>query len=271
MLQLCAIVEDSFTNMEHSARRRREAILSQVIEKSRVNVTSLAEQFGVSQATVRRDLKALADDRQVRLVHGGAEPARISDFSFRAKARRNQDAKRVIGRLAAELIGDDMQIFLDSGTTCFEVAPLLKRQRSLTVIVSSARLALELPDTPGIHIILLGGQYRPDRMDTIGPLAAATLDQLRGYTALIGADGLDMEFGLTASDMDSAFLHRQVVQHAASTWLLVDHSKFATPSLVKIAEWDKVQRVITDQPPEPAWAEFLAARGIEVTYPEQAV
>jgi len=233
-------------------------------------VKSLAEEFGVSEATIRRDLKALADSRQVRLVYGGAEQARISDYSFRAKARRNQDAKRIVGRLAAELVGDDEQIFLDSGTTCFEVAPLLKRQRSLTVIVSSARLALELPDAPDINIILLGGQYRPDRMDTIGQLAAATLDQLRGYTALIGADGLDMEFGLTASDMDSAFLHRQVVQHAAATWLLVDHSKFATPSLVKIAEWDKVQRVITDQPPQPAWAEFLAARGIEVTYPDAA-
>jgi len=242
-----------------------------MIDKSRVSVAALAEQFAVSQATVRRDLKVLADSRQVRLVHGGAEPARTSDYSFHAKARRNQDAKRVIGRLAAELIGDDEQIFLDSGTTCFEVAGLLKRRRSLTVIVSSARLALELPDAPGINVILLGGQYRPDRMDTIGQLASATLDQLRGYTALIGADGLDMEFGPTASDMDSAFLHRQVVQHAAATWLLVDHSKFAAPSLVKIVEWEKIQRVITNAPPPQEWREFFAAKGIEVTCPEQAV
>ena len=254
--------------MEHSAQQRRDVILAHVLEKSRVSVKSLAEEFGVSEATIRRDLKALADSRQVRLVYGGAEPARINDYSFRAKARRNQDAKRVIGRLAAELIGDDEQIFLDSGTTCFEVAPLLKRQRGLTVIVNSARLALELPDAPGINIITLGGRYRPDRMDTIGPLATATLDQLRGYTALIGADGLDMEFGLTASDMESAFLYRQAVQHAAATWLLVDHSKFATPSLFKIVEWTAVQRVITDQPPQPAWMEFLTARNIEVTYPE---
>jgi len=261
-------MDDPSINMEQSAQQRRDAILAQVIDKSRVSVTALAEQFNVSQATVRRDLKTLADSRQVRLVHGGAETARISDFSFHAKARRNQDAKRVIGKLAAELIGDDEQIFLDSGTTCFEVAALLKRQRSLTVIVSSARLALELPDAPGINIITLGGRYRPDRMDTIGPLATATLDQLRGYTALIGADGLDMEFGPSASDMDSAFLHRQVIQHAARTWLLVDHSKFATSSMFKIADWPTVQRVITDQPPPQEWTEFLTTRGIEVTCPE---
>ena len=256
--------------MEYSAQQRRDAILAQVMEQSRVSVTSLAERFGISQATVRRDLKALADGRQVRLVHGGAEPARISDYSFHAKARRNQDAKRVIGRLAAELIGDDERIFLDSGTTCFEVAAPLKRRRGLTIIVNSARLALELPDAPGANIIMLGGRYRPDRMDTTGQLAAATLAQLRDYTALIGADGLDKELGPMASDMESASLYNQAVQHAARTWLLVDHSKFAASSLVKIAEWDKIQRVITDQPPQPVWSEFLSQRGIKVTCPGDA-
>ncbi|MFA6134042.1 MAG: DeoR/GlpR family DNA-binding transcription regulator [Phycisphaerae bacterium] len=256
--------------MKYTTQQRRDLILSQVLENNHVKVKELADSIAVSEATVRRDLKSLADDNQIKLVYGGAEQLRISDFSFRAKARRNYEAKRVVGRLAAELIGDDEQIFIDSGTTCFELAPMLKRKRGLTIIANSSRLVLELPDVPGINIITLGGRYRPDRMDAVGPLATAALDQLRGYTALIGADGLSMDFGLTASDMESAFLFRQAVQNAAATWLLVDHSKFLTPSLFKIVDWEAISRVITDCPPRPEWAEFLSARNIEVIYPQEA-
>jgi DeoR/GlpR family transcriptional regulator of sugar metabolism len=247
---------------------RRERILAEVAEKGHVTVRDLASGIAVSEATVRRDLKALADGNQIQLVYGGAAQLRTSDYSFRAKARRNFDAKRAIGRLAAELVGDDEQIFIDSGTTCFEMAAMLKRKRGLTIIVNSARLVMELPDAPGITVFTLGGRYRPDRMDTVGPLATATLDQLRGYLAFIGSDGLSMDFGPTASDSESAFLYRQAVRNARQTCLLVDRSKFLTPSLFKIVEWEAISKVLTDGAPPPEWAEFLASRQIQCMYPQ---
>ena len=129
------------------------------------------------------------------------------------------------------------------------MVPFLKRKRGLSIIVNSARLALEL-DAPGMSVILLGGQYRPDRMDTVGPLAIATLDQLRGYLCFIGADGLDMDFGPAAADIESADLNRLAVRNARETVLLVDHTKFAAPSLFKIVDWEPISRVVTDQPPD---------------------
>ena len=255
--------------MEYTTQERRAIILTQVLDEGHVTVKELAAKIGISEATVRRDLKSLADANQVKLVYGGAQQVRTSDYSFRAKVRRNYEAKKVVGRLAAELIRDGEQIFIDSGTTCFEMAPWLQRKQGLTIIVNSARLVMELPEVHGMNIITLGGMYRPDRMDTVGPLAVATLDQLRGYTALIGADGLSMDFGLTASDMESAFLYRQAVRNAAATWLLVDHSKFLTPSLFKIVDWDAISRVVTDTPPPPEWTEFLKAREIEVIFPQE--
>lgn len=255
--------------MECTTQERRDIILTQVLDKGRVRVKELAAEIGISEATVRRDLKSLAEAKQVKLVYGGAEQLRTADYSFRAKVRRNYEAKKIVGRLAAELVGDGEQIFIDSGTTCFEMAPWLKRKQGLTIIVNSARLVMELPEVHGMNIITLGGMYRPDRMDTVGPLAVATLDQLRGYTALIGADGLSMDFGLTACDMESAFLYRHAVSHAAATWLLVDHSKFQTPSLFKIVDWDAISRVITDTAPPPEWTEFLRTREIEVIHPKE--
>jgi DeoR/GlpR family transcriptional regulator of sugar metabolism len=252
--------------MRASARKRREAILSEVYENKEVTSSSLAERLGVSEATIRRDLRALADSGQLDLVYGGAVPPTNSDYSYRSKALRNVEAKKTVGQLAAGLVQDGEQLFIDSGTTCFEMTPHLRPKRGLSIIVNSARLALEL-DTPNVDVIMLGGHYRPDRMDTVGPLAMAALDQLRGYVAFISADGLSTEFGLTASDVESAFMYRLAVRHARETVLLVDHSKFLSPSLCKIVEWDPIARVVTDRPPDAKWMEFFAEREIEVITP----
>lgn len=252
----------------NSFRQRREKILAAILEKRHVSARDLAVGVSASEATIRRDLRALAADGEVELVYGGATLRRPSDYSFRSKGQRNVEAKRAIGRLAADLVGEDEQIFLDSGTTCFELLPFLKARRRLSIICSSARLALEM-DTPGISVLLLGGQYRPDRMDTVGSLATATLDQLRGYLCFIGADGLDQAFGPTAADLESADLNRRAVRNARQTVLLVDHTKFAAASLCKIVDWELVSRIVTNRAPAAEWMDFLSARGIQVDYPEE--
>lgn len=249
-----------------SSKQRREAILSAVMERRHVTPKDLAIHLDVSEATVRRDLKALADEGRLELVYGGATLPRAGDFSFQSKLARNAEGKRMIGKLAAELVSDGDQIFVDSGTTCYEMAPFLKRRRGLSVIANSARLAMEL-DVAGISVILIGGQFRRDRMDTVGPLAASSLDQLRGYVAFIGSDGISMEFGPAAADIESADIYRRAVRNARETVLLVDHSKFSSPSLFKIVDWNAIKRLVTDRPVDREWNEFLRTRGIEVIHP----
>jgi len=258
------------TGMSSSTRQRRERILNEVYETGHVSVSNLAAACAVSEATVRRDLRSLARTHPIELVYGGASLVRSCDFSFRSKSMRNIEAKKIIGRLAADLVEDGDTIFLDSGTTCFEMAPFLKRRRSLSVIVNSARLAMEL-DAPGLNVILLGGKYRPERMDTIGPIAISTLDQLRGYLAFIGADGLSMNFGLTASDIDSASLYRLAVRNAGKTVLVADNSKFVSPSLFKIVDFEAISKVVTEKPPGDEWTRFFASRGIELICQSQGI
>ncbi len=252
--------------MSTGTDRRRDFILRQILDHGRVEVKTLAQAMAVSDATVRRDLRSLADLAQVELVYGGATLPRATDFSFRSKAMRNVEAKRVIGELAAGLVPDNDQIFVDSGTTCFEMCRHLRRRRGLRVIVNSARLAFELGNGE-IGVILIGGAYRPERMDSVGPLATTTIEQLRGYVAFVGADGLSRDFGVSASDIESAHLYRQAIRNARETILLVDHTKLMAPSLFKICELDDISRIVTDQKPDAEWQEFLAARGIEVIFP----
>jgi len=253
--------------MRLSTRHRHDRILAEAYENRHVVASELAEVLEVSEATVRRDLHALAEAGHLELVYGGADLPRKADTSFRAKAMRNIEAKRVVGRLAATLIADGDQVFVDSGTTCFEMTGALKAKRGVSIIVNSARLALEL-DTPNLEVIMLGGQYRPSHMDTVGPLAMSALEQLRGYAAFIGADGLSREFGLAASDIESAHLFRLAVRNASRTVVLVDHTKFQAPSLCQIVDWDSVDTVVTDTTPPPAWGEFLSSHKIEVLHPD---
>ena len=118
-----------------------------------------------------------------------------------------------------------------------------------------------------LQVILLGGEYRPDRMDNVGPLANTTLGELHGYHAFISADGLNREVGLMASDVESAYIFRLAVANAKETTLLADHTKFHANALCKIVGWDRVSRVVTDHKPDEEWTTFFEEQNIEVIHP----
>jgi DeoR/GlpR family transcriptional regulator of sugar metabolism len=253
--------------MSRATRDRREFISKQVLKYKHVTVRDLAARMGVSEATVRRDLHELSSQGRVELYYGGAGLPRMMDYSFQSKSIRNPEAKRIIGGLAAELVNDGDHVLLDSGSTCFQMVGGLTGRRGLSVITNSNRLVEELAGLAEISVIVLGGQYRRDRMDTVGPLAHATLEQLHGYVTFIGADGLSMDVGPTASDIESAELYRLAVRNARETILLVDHTKFRRPSLFKVTDWESVSQVVTDRSPEDEWMRFFEAKGIHLLCP----
>lgn len=253
--------------MASSMQQRRESILAQAYQNGRVEVSRLSADLKVSEATVRRDLRNLADEGLLQLTHGGASVLQQSDYSFLSKSVRNVGAKKTLGELASTLIQDGDQIFLDSGTTSFETASYLRSKRGLTVIVNSIRTAQALT-APGVRVLLLGGHYRPERMDAVGPMAEASLERLRGYRAFFGSDGLAMDFGPTSIDVESAAVISQAVANARETVLLVDSSKFGSPALYRIVEWSRVSTLVTDKRPDEAWTEFLEKQGIKVIFPQ---
>ena len=246
--------------------QRKEQILSSAYQAGYVMVRQLATQLGVSEATIRRDLHGLASEGLLELTHGGASVVRKTDFSFLSKSVRNVKAKEEIAKLASDLITDGEHLFLDSGTTCFQMTPYLRSKRNLSIIINSARMAQEL-NIPTINVLMLGGHYRSDRMDTVGPMAAEVLERLRGYRAFLGTDGLGMDFGITASDVDSAHIHSLAAKNATELIVLADNTKFGHPSLYKIMGFNQISTVVTNERPSQEWEEFLESHSVKIVYP----
>jgi DeoR/GlpR family transcriptional regulator of sugar metabolism len=107
-------------------------------------------------------------------------------------------------------------------------------------------------------------------MDTVGPMATAALERLRGYQAFVGADGLAVDFGLTAVDIESAHMFGLAVRNARQAVLVADHSKFDAPSLHKIVDWEAISTVVTDTKPSQQWLDFFAGRGTKIVFPEDS-
>ena len=250
-----------------SIQQRKEAILAKAYQNGQVVATRLAEELGISDATVRRDLRALAEAGLLELNHGGAQLRKNLDYSFISKSMRNVEAKRRIAQIAAGLIEGGQQVFLDSGTTCFHIAGYLRGKKNISVIVNSVRTAQEL-HTPDLHVLMLGGQYRADRMDSVGPITAETLAKIRGYRAFIGCDGAGMDFGPSSIDIDSAHIFSMAIRNARESILLADYSKFESPALFKIANWNSISMVITEKPPPAKWTRFFEQNQIQILYPE---
>jgi len=105
-------------------------------------------------------------------------------------------------------------------------------------------------------------------MDTVGPLAQAALEQLHGFVAFLGADGLSMDHGLTASDVESAFLFRRAAENAREVIVVADHTKFVAAALCRVVGWEEIDAVVTDRQPAEPWMQFFQDKNIDVISPD---
>ena len=247
-------------------QKRRDTILTNAYQSGHVSVRTIASELKVSEATIRRDLHGLASEGLLKLTHGGATVVKTSHYSFISKSRRNIEAKRVIAKLACELISDGEQLFLDSGTSCYEMTTYLRSKKSLSVILNSVRTGQEL-EAPGVNVLLLGGQYRPEMMDSVGPITYEVLERLRGYRAFLGTDGISQDFGLTAVDIDSAHIFTLAARNARECVLLADSTKFDQPSLYKIIDLSDVSTIVTEKKPTSDWMQYFNEQNVRVVYP----
>ncbi len=227
----------------------RHGLIAQAVRESgSVTVQGLAELTGASEMTIRRDLDTLAAQGVLERVRGGARTLllRGEEPPFALRAREAVDTKRRIAAEVSSLIADGETVLLDSGTTCLEVARLL-RQRPLTVMPLSLQAIHILGDAPGPTTLMVpGGQPRAAEGALTGPLTLASLSALRFDTAVIGCCGLSAAEGLTAYDLDDAAVKKASIASSRRVIVATDGSKLGRTAYAYVGPSTQLHTLVTD-------------------------
>lgn len=250
------------------AEERRADIVRWVNEKKKVLVPELIEHYKVSPATIRGDLRELEASGLIRRTHGGAIPGDAAKAGYEPEAAAKNVShlaqKRAIAEAAAELIEDGDIVILDTGTTTFELAKLLKDRNNVTVIVNDLEMALYLEQFEGVQVIVVGGTLRKKFHCTVGPFATNLLAELNVDKVFLGTNAFSAQKGCTTPDINQAEIKKIMVRIATQVIVLCDSSKIGHKSFVPFAGTSDIDLLITDDRISPGQLEALTDLGLDV-------
>lgn len=243
---------------------RKLKILERLDAKGSANVPELAQLLTTSEITVRRDLAMLAEQGLLVRTHGGAMKPGLerNPVHFAKKITSHAEAKARIAVLAADLIHDGDTIFLDCGSTVFQLCPLI-RAKKIRVITNSLPVVRELMGS-AVTLNLIGGELDAARQAVHGLVAEEHIARYRADAAFIGADGFSLGVGLTARTEVEASHTQALLRQADRAVLLCDSSKLERAQYVQFAPVAAVHTLVTDDGADPEALAAYRAAGVEV-------
>ncbi len=228
---------------------RHPEILDLARSQGRVTVDDLAERFGVTVQTIRRDLSDLADAGRLQRVHGGAVlPSGTTNIGYEDRRALNAAEKQAMATACAALIPDGASVFLNIGTSTEAVARALLQHKRLLVVTNNMNVATILAANPEAEVIVTGGTLRRSDGGLVGPLASNTIRQFKFDFAVIGCSALDQDGDLLDFDVQEVTVSQTILNQARHSVLVADHSKFARSAPARIVSLGQVDTFVTDQP-----------------------
>jgi DeoR/GlpR family transcriptional regulator of sugar metabolism len=235
--------------------------------------------LGVDVSTVRRDLEVLANAGLIQRTHGGAMPVirgQLMDVPYEVKRRERLAQKRAIAEYAASLIQDGDSLVLDSGSSIYALAEVI-RGRHLTIATNDLRVASYLAESRGVRLMVTGGQLIDSVFTLVGPNTLANLEGLRVDWAFLGADAVDSEAGVTNVNTVEVPIKQAMIAAASRKALLADSSKFERRALATVVGIGVFDHIITDVGLSSALREkygdrlvcvpfYVRGRGVEDTF-----
>lgn len=245
---------------------RHNFILENLLRQEAIQVSDLAAMIDVSSVTIRKDLTELEKENKLYRSHGKAiliNPY-INNRTVNEKEKLARKEKEAIGRCAAALIDRDDSIIIASGTTVLAMARVIKPIHKLTVISASLQVSEVLGVNESIDIVQLGGSLRTSSLSVVGKVAEAPLSNFSCSKLFMGVDGIDLDFGITTTDIQEASLNKVMMHTAQKTIVLADSSKFRRRGFSKIADIADIDMIITDSGIPDKIAQSLEESGIEL-------
>jgi DeoR family glycerol-3-phosphate regulon repressor len=248
---------------------RRTAIVAMVRQRGFVTIEALANHFGVTVQTIRRDLNELsADGRLERYRGGGGLPSSVENIDYADRRTTLLSEKTRIGRLAATHIPSHCSVFLNIGTTTEAVARELVRHDDLSIITNNLNVAIGLAASTAFRIVVAGGTMRNRDGAVLGQLTCDTLSQFRVDVAVIGISGIDADGALLDYDYEEVRATQTILAHARRTFLVADHTKFARRPMVEVGRLEQIDTFFTDRPPPPDIGALMERHGVKLELTE---
>ena len=243
---------------------RQLELVDEVRRLRSVSVEALAERFGVTLQTVRRDVRLLAAAGWLTRFHGGVRlpGSTTENIAYRQRQQLNDAAKRRIARAVARAVPDGCSLILDIGTTTEAIARELLARKGLRVITNNLNVAAILSDNPDCEVLVAGGLVRARDRGIVGEATLDFMRQFRVDIGLIGISAIECDGTLRNFDFREVKVARAIIEQSREVWLAADHSKFNRPAMVELGRLDQVDTLFTDlAPPEPFPA-LLAEAGV---------
>ncbi|MCM4166514.1 Glucitol operon repressor [Arenibacter antarcticus] len=246
--------------------KRHQYILDKLEKDKYVEVLDLCKALKVSAVTIRKDLKFLEDKGLLFRTHGGAslEDPYINDRHVTEKEKISVEEKSGIAQTAAALIVENDSILIGSGTTVQALAKCIRPIGKLMAITSSLPVVLELIKFKDVDVLQLGGYVRHSSASVVGSYALHILENVSCSKFFLGVDGIDLDYGLTTTNLEEAQLNKKMLASAQKTIVLADSSKFGKKSFARICHLDQIDQIITDKGISPKILTKLEDMGIQV-------
>lgn len=238
---------------------RQQDILELVKTSGYHTITELAARFDVAPQTVRKDINALCELGLVRRIHGGVTPpTNPSNLNFLTRTALNEEAKQAIGRKTAAMIPAGSCVMLGIGTTVQYVAEALLNHSDLTIVTNNLEVASMFCNATSAEVHFAGGTLRPEDRDVIGTRALLAFQSVFADFGIIGAGGLDRELGVLDFKQFDADISRIILGHARTRILVADHSKWQHSPKHIVADFDRIDVMVTDRDQIPEEASGVA-------------
>lgn len=243
---------------------RQRRLLQLVRATGSGNVLELAGALGVSASTVRRDLREMDDRGLLTRVHGGASLDLDLEPVLMRRATEHSDAKRRIGRAAAEMVLDGSTVLITGGSTTEAMVPYLAARDGLTVVTNGLSIACQLARHHQVSVVVLGGLLRHEELSLLGPLAEQALTDFHIEAAFSGAFGVHPDAGLYGANVPEADTDRRMLHAAERLTVLADSSKLGRRGPMRLVGLDRISCLITDDAAPPAAVAALRTHGVDV-------
>ncbi|MFC4224590.1 DeoR/GlpR family DNA-binding transcription regulator [Lysinibacter cavernae] len=249
-------------------------ILEAVMNNGQQRVEELVLSLGVSAATIRRDLDALAKQQMITRTHGGASRQSVDyDLPVRYRNTSRAQQKAAIGGVASQLVSKGDVIGLTGGTTTTAIVEALLARPdlmepsptpNLTVVTTAINIAVQFSLRPQVRVVVSGGVAHPHSYELVGPLAASVLSQITMDLSFIGVNALSPQFGAMIHDEGEAAINALMASRSTKSYIVADSQKIGHTAFANVGSTSLFTGVITDAGIENEQAVALRDAGFSV-------